>query len=142
MYIFKYLNYFFSLKMLFLNKLCCFYIMNLVDFFNDNFWAAVSLVSLITVPVTSAINIKFNLKKIWKQITSWGVSLILTVAVYFLGMISIGEPVWLALLLTGIGAGLSANGIYDIPTIRTNITKWITILMTYNSIKEDKDKNK
>lgn len=116
--------------------------MNLVDFFNDNFWAAVSLVSLITVPVTSAINIKFNLKKIWKQITSWGVSLILTVAVYFLGMISIGEPVWLALLLTGIGAGLSANGIYDIPTIRTNITKWITLLMTYNSIKEDKDKNK
>jgi len=128
--------------MLFLNKLYCFYIMNLVDFFNDNFWAAVSLVSLITVPVTSAINIKFNLKKIWKQITSWGVSLILTVAVYFLGMISIGEPVWLALLLTGIGAGLSANGIYDIPTIRTNITKWITLLMTYNSIKEDKDKNK
>jgi hypothetical protein len=112
--------------------------MDFLNFFNDNFWAAVSLISMITVPVTSAINLKFQPKKFWKQVVSWGVSFVLTVICYFIGMLHLSTPVWLSILFTGIISGLSSNGIYDIPTIKSKITAWIGALVAYKATKEEK----
>ena len=112
--------------------------MDLILFFSENFWAAVSLIALITVPVTTAINTKFNPKKFWKQAISWGVSFILTLICHFIGLISLSAPLWLSIILTGLFSGLSSNGIYDIPTIKTKVTELITFLMVS---KKSKDKN-
>lgn len=101
----------------------------LTTFFTENFWAAVSLIATITVPVASFINTKFEPKKIWKQVISWGVGFVLTVVCYFLNMINLGEPLWITILLTGFVAGLSSNGLYDIPTIKSKVNNWMVILL-------------
>lgn len=113
--------------------------MDLILFFTENFWAAVSLIALITVPVTTAINTKFNPKKFWKQAISWGVSFILTLICHFIGLISLSAPVWLSIILTGLFSGLSSNGIYDIPTIKEKVTQIVTFLMVRKKTEKEND---
>ena len=81
--------------------------MDILNFFNENFWAVATIISLLTIPVTSAINAKFNLKTIWKQVIAWATSIVLTVVAYFGGIATFNEPVWLTIPLTGLVCGLS-----------------------------------
>lgn len=104
--------------------------MDILTFFNENFWVVATLISVLTVPITSLINSKFELKAIWKQVIAWGTSILLTVGVYFSGIATFNEPVWLSIPLTGIVCGLSANGIYDIPTIKQFIKEYFSLIPT------------
>lgn len=95
----------------------------IVSFFLDHFWATCAMLSSITVIIAGYFNALLNTNKIWKQVVSWVISIILTVGGYFAGTITLNEPVWLTIILTGIIVGLSSNGIYDIPKIKELINK-------------------
>jgi len=102
--------------------------MNLVQFFNDTFWATATLISLLTLPITNLINSKFELNGIWKQVIAWATSIILTIVAYFGELTTFNNPIWLSIPLTGIICGLSANGIYDIPIIKEFIKKYFSLI--------------
>ena len=102
--------------------------MNIINFFNENFWLVATLVSVLTLPITSFINSKFNLNNIWKQVVAWVTSIVLTVGVYFGGLATFNDPVWVSIPLTGLVCGLSANGIYDIPAIKKAVTEYFSVL--------------
>lgn len=93
----------------------------ILNFFTDNFWATCALLSSMTVIITGYINTLLNTNNVWKQIVSWFTSIVLTIGGYFAGTITLNEPVWLTIILTGIIVGLSSNGIYDIPKIKALI---------------------
>ena len=93
--------------------------------FTEAFWYYAPILSMLTVTIAGAINGKFNITNgIWPQLVAWITGSVLRVAGYFIGLITcIGEPVWLALIcLCGV-VGLSSNGIYDIPFIKSIIDK-------------------
>lgn len=102
--------------------------MNIINFFNENFWAVATLISLLTLPITSLLNSKLNPNGVWKQVIAWATSIVLTVVSYFGGLATFNEPVWLSIPLTGIVCGLSANGIYDIPSIKNFIKQYFSII--------------
>ena len=99
-----------------------------LNLFTDAFWATATFISVIVVYLTSTINAKLNLKGIWKQVISWVLSIGFTVGAYFLNIISVADPVWLSLIGIGIVVGLSSNGIYDIPFIKSTMKSWIDFL--------------
>lgn len=92
--------------------------------FTDAFWYYAPILASLTVTLTGAINGRFNITNgIWPQIVSWIVGTVLTVGAWFLGLVPLGEPTWLAIVcLCGV-VGLSSNGIYDIPFIKSIIDK-------------------
>jgi len=102
--------------------------MDIIGFFNENFWLVATLVAALTLPITGFINSKFSLNGIWKQVCAWGISILLTVGAYFGQLATFNEPVWLSIPLTGIVCGLYANGIYDIPTIKKFILDYFSVL--------------
>ena len=102
-------------------------------FFSENFWATAILLAALTTPITSFLNEKFNFNNVWKQVTAWVVSIVLTVVAYFANLIVFAEPAYLTVPLTGLLVGLSANGIYDIPTVKNALSNWFGI---FNKKKE------
>ena len=103
----------------------------ILNFFSDNFWATCTMLSSLTVVVTGYINRLLKTNNIWKQIVSWVISILLTVCGYFAGIVTLNEPIWLTIIFTGIIVGLSSNGIYDIPKIKSfinNLSKKIPSL--------------
>lgn len=95
----------------------------IINFFSDNFWATCTMLSTITVIIAGYLNEFFKTNKIWKQVVSWVTSIVLTIAGYFAGTITLNEPVWLTIILTGVIVGLSSNGIYDIPKVKELVNK-------------------
>ena len=93
--------------------------------FTDAFWYFAPILSVLTVTIAGAINGKFNITQgFWPQLVAWITGAVLTVGGYFIGLIScIGEPVWLALVCLCCVVGLSSNGIYDIPFIKSIVDK-------------------
>ena len=92
--------------------------------FTDAFWYYAPILASLTVTITGVINGKFNITSgIWPQLVSWIVGSVLTVGGWFFGLLPLGEPTWLAIVcLCGV-VGLSSNGIYDIPYIKSIIDK-------------------
>ena len=101
----------------------------IINFFTENFWATCALLASLTVTISGYINTKLDTNNVWKQVVAWLVSIFLTIGTYFIGIIQLGEPIWLSIPLTGVIVGLSSNGIYDIPKIKGFI-KYL-----YNTIK-------
>ena len=97
--------------------------MDIINFFSDNFWATCATLSSLTVVIAGFLNTKLNTNKVWKQVVAWATSIILTVGGYFVGAVSLDEPVYITIILTGIVVGLSSNGIYDIPQIKELVNK-------------------
>lgn len=95
----------------------------IINFFSDNFWATCTMLSSITVIIAGYINTWLKTNKIWKQVVSWATSIMLTVGGYFAGTVTLNEPVWATIILTGVIVGLSSNGIYDIPKVKELINK-------------------
>ncbi len=95
----------------------------IISFFSDHFWATCTMLSTITVIIAGYINAFLKTNKVWKQVVSWIISIVLTIGGYFAGTITLNEPVWLTVILTGIIVGLSSNGIYDIPKIKELINR-------------------
>lgn len=97
---------------------------NILTFFTEHFWATATGLFTITTMITGAINGKLKPNYVWKQIIAWIVSVILTVGGYFVGLITVAEPVWLSLVATGLIVGLASNGFYDIEFIKEWMKKW------------------
>lgn len=87
---------------------------------NFNTWfATLAGIAAVTVFIAAAINTLFKItKKIVKQLIAWGVAIVLV----FLGnLLNIGfgaDFPWLTTLAYGVGAGLVANGLFDINTVQ------------------------
>ena len=94
--------------------------------FTTDFWYMAPTLSTITVFIAGLINNKFNITEgIWPQIVAWSTGSILSVAAWFFGLVTVGTPTWLAVIVLCVVVGLSSNGIYDIPTISSFVDKML-----------------
>lgn len=98
--------------------------MEISTLFTVEFWYYAPILSTLTVAIAGAINNKFGITNgFWPQLVAWIVGTVLTVGGWFLGLIPLGQPTWLAVVcLCGV-VGLSSNGIYDIPFIKSIVDK-------------------
>lgn len=87
--------------------------------FTTEFWYYAPILSMLTVAIAGAINGKFGITEgFWPQLTAWITGSVLSVGGWFIGLVPLGTPTWLAVVcLCGV-VGLSSNGIYDIPFIK------------------------
>jgi hypothetical protein len=82
------------------------------------------ILSSLTVIIAGAINGKFHIVNgIYPQLVAWITGAVLSVAAWFLNLVPVGEPTWLAVVVLCFVVGLSSNGIYDIPTIHDFIDR-------------------
>lgn len=92
--------------------------------FTTDFWYIAPSISAVTVFIAGLINGKFNITKgFWPQLVAWITAAVLSVAAWFFGLVHVGTPEWLAVVVLCVVTGLSSNGIYDIPTIKAFIDK-------------------
>jgi hypothetical protein len=92
--------------------------------FTTDFWYIAPSLSAVTVFIAGLINGKFNIVNgFWPQLVAWITGAVLSVASWFFGLVTVGEPTWLAVTVLCVVVGLSSNGIYDIPTIKEFIDK-------------------
>ena len=110
----------------------------ITNFLTDNFWSVISMIAILTVPITTFINESLKTNKVWKQVVSWGTSLAVTCILYFTGCFNIEMPWYIAIPVTGLISGLSANGIYDIPTIKGYVVKYVNIILNMLNKKDNK----
>ena len=95
--------------------------------FTTDFWYMASSLSAVTVFIAGLINSKFNIVNgFWPQLVAWITGSVLSVASWFFGLVAVGEPTWVAVIVLCGVVGLSSNGIYDIPTIKNFIDKRFT----------------
>ncbi len=98
--------------------------MDITGIFSESFWYMAPILMSITVTITGAINGKFNITKgIWPQVVSWIVGSLLSVGAWLLDFVTMGQPIWLGVVMLCVVVGLSSNGVYDIPTIQNFIKK-------------------
>ena len=96
--------------------------MELQMLFTTEFWHMAPTLSALTVFIAGLINGKFNIVNgFWPQLVSWITGSVLSVAAWFFGLIPVGEPTWLAVIVLCGVVGLSSNGRYDIPSIKNFI---------------------
>ena len=92
--------------------------------FTTDFWYMASSLSAVTVFIAGLINGKFNIVNgVWPQLVAWITGSVLSVGAWFFGLVAVGEPTWVAVIVLCGVVGLSSNGIYDIPTIKNFIDK-------------------
>ena len=95
--------------------------------FSESFWYIAPLLMAATVALAGVINGAFKITKgIWPQVVAWVVGSALSVATWALKLIEFGQPVWLGVVMLCVVVGLSSNGVYDIPTIKTFVDKWFS----------------
>ena len=100
----------------------------LVGIFSESFWYVAPILVTITTTLSGLLN--QGLQKVWdvpswfKQLVSWVFGAGLSVAAWGLKVITFGNPVWLGVIALAIVVGLSSNGMYDIPFIKSWIAKW------------------
>ena len=67
--------------------------------FTTEFWYYAPILSMLTVTIAGAINGKFNIVNgIWPQVCAWIVGSVLSVGGWFLGLVPLGTPTWLAVV--------------------------------------------
>ena len=101
---------------------------SIIGIFSESFWYVAPILVTLTTTFSGLVN--QGLQKVWdvpgwfKQLVSWVFGAGLSVAAWGLKVISFGDPVWLGIVALAIVTGLSSNGIYDIPFIKSWIEKW------------------
>lgn len=98
-------------------------------------------VSALNVVVTEIINSAFGVKAGWlKQLISWVCPMLLSILGFVFGFGIFGAygtissvSGWIYTVLTGLGLGLTSNGIYDIEWVQ-NIIKNVKELVTTTNI--------
>lgn len=101
--------------------------MEISGIFSESFWYWAPFLMAVTVALAGVVNGLFKITKgIWPQVVAWVIGSGLSVAWYFLGLIQMGEPQWLGVVALCVVVGLSSNGIYDIPSIKSWIDQWFT----------------
>ena len=105
--------------------------------FTDAFWYYAPILATMTVTIAGAINGKFNITSgIWPQLVAWITGSVLTVASWFLGLVPLGEPTWLAIVCLCAVVGLSSNGIYDIPFIKSIVDRFLSMKQLAGQVKQ------
>lgn len=89
--------------------------------FTTEFWYMAPILASFTTLVAGGIGSKVGANGVWKQIIAWVTGAVVSVAAWYLGLVNVGNPTWLALIALTIVVGLSSNGIYDIPFIKNFI---------------------
>lgn len=97
--------------------------------------------SALNVVVTEMINSAFGVKTSWlKQLISWVCPMLLSILGFVFGFGIFGAygtissvSGWIYTVLTGLGLGLTSNGIYDIEWVQ-NIIKNVKELVTNTKI--------
>ena len=100
---------------------------NISSIFSESFWYMAPILMVATTSIAGLLNGWIKPNAIWKQVIAWVVGAALSVGAYFAGLVQIGEPQWLGVVMLGIVVGLSSNGLYDIPTIKNFITSWFPV---------------
>lgn len=99
--------------------------MDITGIFSESFWYVAPILMTITTALAGVVNNLLKVTKpIWRQVIAWIIGSGLSVATYFLGLITMGDPKWLGVVMLCIVVGLSSNGIYDIPAIKKWINNW------------------
>ena len=92
--------------------------------FSEAFWYVAPIIITITTTLTGFLNQWFKIDQNWlKQVLSWAVASVFSVASWLLGLISFGNPTWLGVVALCIVTGLSSNGFYDINVIKSFVGK-------------------
>lgn len=92
--------------------------------FSETFWYVAPIIITVTTTLTGFLNQWFKIDQNWlKQVLSWAVAAVFSVASWLLGLISFGNPTWLGVVALCIVTGLSSNGFYDISVIKSFVGK-------------------
>jgi hypothetical protein len=98
---------------------------NLIGIFSDTFWYVAPIIVALTTSVTGFLNQWFKLEQNWaKQLVSWAVASVFSVASWALHLITFGTPVWAGVVALCVVTGLSSNGFYDIDVIKRFVNKF------------------
>lgn len=92
--------------------------------FSESFWYMAPILMVATTTIAGLLNGWIKPNAIWKQVIAWIVGAALSVGAYFAGLVQMGEPQWLGVVMLAIVVGLSSNGVYDIPAIKNFIKSW------------------
>lgn len=77
---------------------------------------------------------------IWPQVVAWVIGTALSVDAYFAGLIEMGQPEWLGVVMLCVVVGLSSNDIYDIPAIKAWVDAWFAKKPTTSTAKKKTQK--
>ena len=100
----------------------------IIGIFSEQFWYIAPILVTLTTTFSGLLN--QGLQKVWdvpgwfKQLVSWVFGAGLSVAAWGLKVITFGNPIWLGVIALAVVVGLSSNGVYDIPLIKSWIEKW------------------
>jgi hypothetical protein len=98
---------------------------------SESWWIVGPSIAAATVFIAGLINNKFGIQGVWQQVCAWICASILSVLAWIFGVIQVGEPTWLSVIVLCIITGLASNGIYDFPAIK----KWIDNLPFFGKAK-------
>ncbi len=101
--------------------------MSEISWLPESMWYIIPILASITMAGTQALKTKFSMNSVWTQITSWIISVALSVIGWYTGIAPVGEPTWLSLIALGMCVGLISNGIFDIKTIQEFIKRWFSL---------------
>lgn len=98
-------------------------------------FSSISTLATFTLLLTEMLKSKLNLSKKWqKQLLSWSLPCILSIIglVFGLGIFAdfgtiSSASAWLQTILTGIGIGLTSNGVYEIDYVKELLTYLKTV---------------
>jgi len=87
---------------------------------NINVWfATLAGIAAVTVFIAAAVNTLFKItKKIWKQVVAWVISILLVVGGNLFNIGFGADFPWLTSVIYGLGAGLVANGLFDVTIVQ------------------------
>ena len=100
--------------------------MSEISWLPESMWYIIPILASITMAATQALKTKFSMNSVWTQVTSWVISIVLSVGGWFIGIAPVGEPTWLSLIILGLFTGLTSNGLFDLKTI----SEWIEKLFS------------
>jgi hypothetical protein len=101
--------------------------MSEISWLPESMWYIIPILASITMAATQALKTKFSMNSVWTQVTSWVISIVLSVGGWYLGIAPVGEPVWVSLIALGLMTGLISNGLFDLKTIREWIEKLFSL---------------
>lgn len=101
--------------------------MSEISWLPESMWYIIPILASITMAGTQALKTKFSMNSVWTQVTSWIISIVLSVIGWYTGIAPVGEPTWLSLIALGLFTGLISNGAFDIKTIQEFIKKWFSL---------------
>lgn len=115
--------------------------MDITGIFSESFWWLAPALSAATVLLAGVVNGLFKITNgIWPQVIAWVIGTALSVGTYFAGLIEMGQPEWLGVVMLCVVVGLSSNGIYDIPAIKAWVDAWFAKKPTTSTAKKKTQK--